>query len=91
MNWLTCAEYSLHASSNTAKKFSPSNSISIIGYPNLLAHHDATFGASYWKRESVSYKPNGVEEPEVKSAEPVQILAWDIYLFLLFYLTIILL
>ena len=29
-----------------AKKFSPSNSISIIGYPNLLAHHEATLGAS---------------------------------------------
>ena len=36
----------IFAGVNTAKKFSPSNSISIIGYPNRFAHHDATFGAS---------------------------------------------
>ena len=83
LNWFTCAEYSDTDSSNTAKKLSPSNSTSIIGYPNRLAHQDATFGASPWNCTSESNVPNGVDDPEVNVVEPVQILAWDILLFFL--------
>ena len=55
----------------------------MIGYPNRFAHHDATFGASDLNKLSESYVPNGVDDPEVKSAEPVHILACDILFFLI--------
>ena len=44
--------YSFTASSNAVKKFACCNSMSIKGYPNLLAHQSAVVTASVWKEEN---------------------------------------